>query len=72
MLILLAFLGIAAVGLLICGGVMLQARRLERRRTRILSARLRTEGQIELLTAQTLQAMRQAVRQHLRSDRTIG
>jgi nitrate reductase gamma subunit len=67
MLILLAFVGIAAVGLLICGGVVLQARRLERRRTRRLSARLRTEEQIELLTAQTLQAMRQAVREQVRS-----
>lgn len=40
----------------------------ERRRSRRLAERLIVEGQIELLTIQTLQAMRQAARRHLRQQ----
>ena len=46
-----------------CGAVT--AWRRERLRTRLLTERLIVEGRIEALTAQTLQAMRRAAREHL-------
>ena len=45
------------------------ARRQRRRYARILTERLTAEGRIEQLTAQTLQAMHQAAREYLRSNR---
>jgi hypothetical protein len=60
---------IAATGLtVLCSGLVAAWRR-ERRRSRLLAERLVVEGRIEQLTAQTLQAMRQSTRDHLRGQR---
>lgn len=60
---------IAAIGLVVlCSGAVAAWRR-ELRRSRLLAERLIVEGRIEQLTAQTLQAMRRAAREHLRGQR---
>ena len=59
---------LAVVGAVLLSGVIAGCRR-ERRRSRLLAERLIVEGRIEQLTAQTLQAMRRAAREHLRSQR---
>jgi hypothetical protein len=66
--LLLVLMFLAAVGVLLCSGAV-AARRRQRRRSRLLAERLIVEGHIEQLTAQTLQAMRRAAREHLRSQR---
>jgi Flp pilus assembly protein TadB len=66
LLLILAFLAI--VGAVLCSGAVAAWRR-ERRRCRLRAERLIVEGHIEQLTAQTLQAMRRATREHLRDQR---
>ena len=66
MLLILALL--AVVGAMLCSGAVMAWRR-ERRRCRLLAERLIVDGHIEQLTAQTLQAMRRAVREQLRDQR---
>jgi DsbC/DsbD-like thiol-disulfide interchange protein len=60
---------LASFGLVVCSGAAVTAWRRERRRSRLLAERLSVEGHIERLTAQTLQAMRRATREHLRGQR---
>ncbi|MFL6162727.1 MAG: hypothetical protein ACJ74U_10915 [Jatrophihabitantaceae bacterium] len=70
MLELLIALGIlVVVGLILGMSAAVTAWQRERHRSRLLAERLLVEGRIERLTAQTLQAMRQAARDRLRSDR---
>jgi hypothetical protein len=64
--LLIALAILAGVGLVLGSGAVVTAWRRERRRSRRLAERLLVEGHIERLTIQTLQAMRQAVRQHYR------
>jgi hypothetical protein len=67
--LLVALAVLTAVGLLVVSSAALTAWRRERRRSRVLAERLLVEGHIERLTTETLQAMRQAAREHLRSSR---
>ncbi len=67
--LLIALAILAAVGLVLATSAAVAAWRRERRRSRLLAERLLVEGHIERLTTQTLQAMRQATRDRLRSDR---
>jgi hypothetical protein len=67
--LLIALAILAAVGLMLGSGAAVTAWRRERRRSQLLTERLLVEGHIERLTLQTLQAMRQAARERLRSDR---
>lgn len=59
---------LAMTALLLCGGAVMALRR-ERRRSRRLAEHLIVEGHIERLTAEALQAMRQAARSQLRRGR---
>lgn len=56
------------VGLLLCGGAVV-ARSSTRRRSRLLTDRRIAEERIDHMTVQTLQAMRQVVREHLGNQR---
>lgn len=58
-----------AAGLLLLSSAAVTAWRRERRRSRLLAERLLVESHIERLTSETLQAMRQAARNRLRSGR---
>jgi hypothetical protein len=60
---------LSAVGLLLVSSAAVTAWRRERRRSRLLAERLLVEGRIERLTTETLQGMRQAARDRLRSER---
>lgn len=57
------------VGLALISSAAVTAWRRERRRSLLLTERLLVEGHIERLTSETLQAMRQATRDRLRSER---
>lgn len=61
-----ALIVLAGVGLVLACSAALTGWRRERRRSQALTERLLVEGHIERLTLQTLQAMRQAVRQQWR------
>jgi hypothetical protein len=67
--LLIALAILAVVGLVLATSTALTAWRRERRRSRLLTERLLVEGHIERLTLQTLQAMRQVAREHLRAER---
>ena len=67
--LLIALVILAAASLLLAASAAVTALQRERRRSRLLAERLLVEGHIERLTIQTLQAMRQAARDRLRSDR---
>jgi hypothetical protein len=64
--LLLALAILATAGLALGSGAAVTAWRRERRRSRRLAEQLLVDGHIEWLTTQTLQAMRQAVRQQWR------
>jgi len=60
---------LAVIGMVLISTAAVSAWRREHRRSRLLAERLLVEGHIERLTVQTLQAMRQAARDRLRSTR---
>ncbi len=59
----------AAIGLVLITSAALTAWQRERRRSQLLAERLLVESHLDQLTAATLQAMRQAVRERLRTGR---
>jgi hypothetical protein len=67
--LLIALAILTVVGLVLGCGAAVTGWRRERRRSQALAERLLVEGHLELLTVQTLQAMRQAARERLRADR---
>jgi hypothetical protein len=67
--LLVALAVLAAVGLVVVSGTAVTAWRRECRRSRLLAERLLVDSHVERLTIETLQAMRQAAREHLRSSR---
>lgn len=60
---------VAAIALILLSSAAVTAWRRERRRSQLLAERLLVESHLEQLTAETLQAMRKAVRERLRAGR---